>query len=207
MKFTLIVLLFCLFTLQAYSQKNIRNNYIKLSAGRMLFGTGDIVGYAANVEYAKRLSPDKMVLKHFAIGAELSFEDGVSKPDIYAPSGRQSLSPTYHSATNIVFTPKLTYYPFNTTFAKGINITGGISAGYTSQSWEFRSGYEYDPFFQRSVRYSYLQFYNKALFGYRITAGYEWWFKKILVGARLDFDSYTNGDINTLIGLKTGICF
>ncbi len=208
MKLILIIAIFCLFSTQAFSQKDVHNKYLKLSAGRMLFGTGDIVGYAANVEYAKRLNSGKMFLKHFAMGAELSFENGATEPDVYTTPAQESFNRSFHTTTNIVFTPKFTYYPFNKTFAKGINITGGISVGFTSQSREFQSGYTYDPVFQRSVRHSYLAFYNKAMFGYRITTGYEFMVtKKIVAGARLDFDSYENGDINTLIGLKAGIRF
>jgi len=114
---------------------------------------------------------------------------------------------TYYSTTNIVFTPKLTYYPFNNTLVKGINFTGGLSIGYTSQQKEFRASRITDPNSSSSIRASYLKYLNEAILGYRITAGYEYWLKKILLGARLDFHSYTNGDINTFYGLKTGIRF
>lgn len=204
---TAFVFFFCLCCIYGVSQQGKAGNNIKLTAGRILFGTGDVPGYGVNIEYSRRLNANKKPNKHFFGGIELSFESGSKQPKVINPTLSEFFSKTYHSTTNIVLTPKLIYYPFNKTFAKGINISGGLSIGYTSQNREFQASYRYDSVLQTSVRRSYLEYINKAIFGYRITTGYEWWFKKILVGARLDFDSYTNGDINTLIGLKTGIRF
>lgn len=105
-------------------------------------------------------------------------------------------------------TPKITYYPFNRTFAKGMNMSAGISVGYTSQNREFQSTYFYDTVSQMSIRRSYLAYINQAILGYRINVGYEYLVtKKILLGVRLDFANYTNGDINTLLAGKIGYNF
>lgn len=200
----LIILPFLLFSLISFCQKN---NAVSLAAGRVSFGTGDFFGYAANVEYAKRLNSSKSLLKHFSIGVELSFENGDKEPKIINPTMQEFYDKTYYSTTNIVLTPKITYYPFNRTFAKGFNIAVGTSIGYTNQDREFQSSYFFDPNTQTSIRRSYLEYINEVIFGYRITAGYEWSFKKILTGARLDFHSYSNGDINTLIAIKAGYRF
>ncbi len=186
---------------------NKKNNYVKFAAGRVSFGTGDFFGYGVNIEYSKRIK-GKAFLKHFLIGAELSFEDGNQQPKVINPTLQEFFSAWYYSTTNIVFTPKITYYPFNRTFAKGINITGGLSVGYTNQSSESQATYIYDSNTQMSVRRSYLDYINQVIFGYRITAGYEFFITKhILIGGRLDFDSYSNGDINTLIAAKCGFSF
>ena len=59
-----------------------------------------------------------------------------------------------------------------------------------------------------NVRRSYLEYDNAILIGYRVTASYEYLVSKhFLVGIRMDFDSYTNGDINTLLAGKIGYSF
>ena len=204
---TAFIFLFCLGFIYGMGQQTHFSNNVKLTGGRILFGTGDVPGYGVNVEYSRRLNANKNPNKHFSWGADLSFEYGSRQPKVVNPTLSEFLNETYYATTNIILTPKLIYYPFAQTFAKGINISGGLSVGYTSQSREFQSSYQYDTTFQSSVRRSYLEYINQAIFGYRITAGYEWWFTRILVGAQLNFDSYTNGDINTLVGLKTGIRF
>ncbi len=199
-----IVLPCFLFSLTSLSQKN---NVISLAAGRVSFGTGDFFGYAANIEYAKRLNSLKALLKHFSIGFELGFENGDKEPKVINPTPDEFFAKTYHSTTNIVLIPKITYFPFSKTFAKGINVSAGVAVGYSNQNREFQATYIVDPVTQSSVRRSYLEYINKVLFGYRISTGYEWAFRRILIGSRVDFHSYTNGDINTLIGLKAGYRF
>ena len=55
------------------------------------------------------------------------------------------------------------------------------------------------------IRYSMLTDSNTWLIGYRISTGYELMLTpKLLVGARLDFSNYTNGDVNTLAAVKLG---
>ncbi|MFL5741900.1 MAG: hypothetical protein ACJ75B_16880 [Flavisolibacter sp.] len=175
----------------------------KLTGGRIILGTGDIFGYSANVEWTKKIGDKKNA--HFAWGAEISLEHASTHPTVINPTAQEFLfGPIYMATTNIVLSSRISYYPFARTFAKGINITGGVCAGNTSQDREFQATRIYDSTSGSSVRRSYLEFINKFLFGYKITAGYEWYFKKIMVGARLDFASYTNGDINTFYGLKLG---
>jgi hypothetical protein len=208
MKSIIVVLLTALSTCALAQNKIATDNFVKLTAGRIIFGTGDIFGYAINIEYAKRYGQDRRNLKHFALGAELSFEHGATHPKIINPTVEDFLwGPFYRSTTDVVLTPKITYYPFNSTFAKGLNITAGLSLGHTSQAREFQASRVYDSVSQTSVRRSYLQFKEQTLLGYRVTAGYEHLFSKILIGARLDFDSYDNGDINSFYGLTAGIRF
>jgi len=189
-------------------QSNKGNNFFKLSGGKVFFGTGDVPGYGVNLEYSTRLKIAKKPSKHFLFGAEISFENGSIQPKVINPTFQEFIDETYHSTTNIILTPKISYYPFAKTFAKGINITGGISVGYTNQNMEFQSTYIYDNITQMSVRRSYLKYINQVLFGYRITTGYELFVtKKILIGGHLGFSSYTNGDINTSIIGKLGYNF
>ncbi|MBL7737853.1 MAG: hypothetical protein JNK14_01455 [Chitinophagaceae bacterium] len=182
-------------------------NSIALSGGRISFGTGDFFGYGINLEYSKQLNPGKSFSKHFSLGAEISFENGDKQPKVINPSAQDFFAKTYYNTTNIVITPKITYHPFNKTFAKGLIITAGISAGYTNQNREFQASYYFDPTTQTSVRRSLLEYINEVIGGYRISAGYECQFKRILAGVRLDFHNYTNGDANTLVALKTGYRF
>jgi hypothetical protein len=205
---TIFIFIICLeISLVSFSQQNgIKPNSIKLTAGRIIFGTGDIFGYAVNVEYAKFLKHNSA--KHFSFGAELSFENGSTHPVVINPTIQEFLFGSRYQATTVIaLTPKLTYYPFNKTFARGLNITGGLSLAYVSHASEFEATRVYDSIGQRFIRRSYLEFHNKTTIGYRITAGYEWFFAKIIIGARLDFDSYHNGDINTFYGLKAGFRF
>ncbi len=57
-------------------------------------------------------------------------------------------------------------------------------------------------------RMSELEFDNKIILGYRITIGYEFKIShRVAAGFRLDFASYNNGDINTLVAGKLGYSF
>jgi hypothetical protein len=193
-----------LLSLKPFCQGNNTGiNTIKLTAGRIIFGTGDIFGYVAHVEYAKTLRSNSLT-KHFAVGAEISFENGTKQPTGINPTVEEFFfGSSFRSTTNIVLTPKLTYYPFNR-IINGLNITGGVSFGYTTQTMEAQATRIYDSVSQTAVRQSYLRYANVFLFGYRITTGYECFIKGTILGARLDFASYSNGDINTFYGLKVG---
>lgn len=185
-----------------------KDNFVKLAIGKIWFGTGDIPGYSVNLEYSERLKTKTSFLKHFLVGAELSFENGNEQPKVINPTFQEFLNQWYYSTTNIVITPKITYYPFNKTFAKGINISLGLSAGYSNQNTEQQATYIFDPVSQMSIRRSYLAYINEFILGYRVITGYEYFISKhILIGMRLDFDSYTNGDINTLMAGKIGYNF
>jgi hypothetical protein len=189
----------------SHSQAVRFSKSFKVTGGRIILGTGDIFGYAANIEWTKGFQSKRQKTPHFEYGGELSFEHASTEPTVVNPTVEEVLfGPIYRATTNIVLSPKLTYYPFSRTFAKGINITGALCFGYTSQGKEFQATRIYDTVSQISVRRSYLEFNKEFIFGYKITAGYEWYFKKILIGARLDFASYTNSDIDTFYGLKLG---
>ncbi len=207
MKIVFAFILGNILSIYAFSQKKSDKNSVEFSFGRIAFGTGDFFGYGANIEYTRRLSTDKVFLKHFSLGIELSFDDGNEQPKVINPTLQEFFDNWYYSTTNIVLTPKIRYHPFNKTFAKGFNISGGLSVGYTNQNFERQSTYIYDSVSQMSVRRSYLGYINRVMFGYRIIAAYEYLItKNVLLGIRMDFDNY-NGDTNTLLGGKIGYCF
>jgi hypothetical protein len=106
------------------AQKDLINkNLFGLSFGSMDFGTGDFSGYGLNIEFTSRLSHEKSCLRHFAGGVELSFDEGNEQPKVVNPSLQEFYDKVYYSTANIVFTAKVVCYPFNKTFAKGLNVS------------------------------------------------------------------------------------
>ena len=202
----LVFLIACLVSVHSLAQDNvIKRNIVGLSFGRLAFGTGDFFGYGVNVEYARRLSVEKPFLKHLSAAIELSFDQGNEQPKVVNPSPEDFNQQFFYSTANIVFTSKITYYPFSKTFAKGLNLSGGLSVGYTNQNFERQASY--DSVGQISMRRSYLGYINQVIFGYRVIAGYEYALSKhVLLGVRMDFDNYS-GDINTLLAGKIGYTF
>lgn len=187
---------------------NKMTNYLKISAGRVLFGTGDIPGFSAGFEYSKKvLAPSSRLFNQLQFGGELTFETGVKNPKIVNPTIDEFLNgPFFYHTSNTTLTIKLTYFPFRKVIT-GLNVTVGPSIGYSYQSREESAKRAiYSP--EESRRESQLEFINTLLLGYRISAGYELNIRKNwLAGIRADFASYTNGDINTLLGLKAGFRF
>src|SRR5438270_9320698 len=100
------------------SQTNIFPKAFKLTAGRIILGTGDIFGYSANLDWTERFGDIKNKVSHFAWGGEISFEHASTHPTVINPTLQEFLyGPMYRSTTNIVLSPKISYYPFSKTFA------------------------------------------------------------------------------------------
>jgi hypothetical protein len=178
--------------------------YLKLSGGRVAFGTGDLLGPAIGIEAAKDVlkHPGKGV-NRLLLGTEVLFETGVRNVVAINPTWEEFLSSFGHT-TNLLLYPKLTYYPFGG-FARGFNVGIGPSLGYSFQSGESQSLGRPTPNGDY-IRYSVLTNADTWLIGYRISTGFEVGVtKKILSGIRVDFASYSNGDINTLVALKAGV--
>ena len=209
MKLALLFAFEFLLVMNISAQKNVPEEAVYLSVGRIAFGTGDFFGYAVNVGYSKTLNADKKFLSHFSGQLELSFEYGNEQPKVMNPTFEEFVNQVYYSTANIAVVPKIGYYPFKRTFLKGINLTGGLLFGYTNQNREFEAMRIYDTLSQTAVRRSYLEFINQFTFGYRISAGYEYPVTKhFLAGARMDFENYTNlGDINTTLAITFGYQF
>lgn len=183
------------------------NYFLKLSAGRVLFGTGDVAGFSVNIEGSKNIiKTPKILLAKLLIGAEFSFENGVKNPVVDNPTNEEFINRSFYHISNSILSFKLTYYPFKS-FFRGFNISIGPSLGYMFSSFEKRA--------ERVVisptmtqRMSQLGFDNRVIIGYRITTGYEFRIsKRIFAGFRLDFSNYNNGDINSLLSGKIGCAF
>ena len=128
-------------------------NFIKLTCGRILFGTGDIIGYGINFEYSSRIKTSKNILKHFLIGAELSFENGTRNPVIENPTQEQFISETFAHYSISLISGKITYYPFRSVF-NGLNISIGPSIGYMQHSYEVRAQrVVYSPTFPKGFQH------------------------------------------------------
>lgn len=193
-----------LYTLSANAQQ--KNHYLKLYGGKMFFGTGDIAGYSVQVEGAKNVvKKAKPFLNKLLLGAELGFDQGIKMPVIINPTSEEFIRRTFHQASNTTLMFKATYYPAGG-FLQGLHVAVGPVLGYTYQTFERQA--DRRPSGTGFFRSSILDYRNGWLFGYRVSPGYEVFFaKKLLAGARIDFASYTNGDINTGYGLKAGIRF
>lgn len=202
MKFLLTILLVVLSVISFSQNRNANRYYVQISSGRVLFGTGDVVGFSINIEGSKNIiSHPKRLLNKLLVGAELSFENGTKKPVIDNPTPEEFISKSFNHISNSIISGKITYYPFSSLF-RGFNISIGPSVGHTFHSSEKRAErVTYSPTLIR--RMSDLKFENGIILGYRITSGYE--FKvsqRISAGFRLDFANYDNGDINTLAAVK-----
>lgn len=192
---------FCFFILQGFAQK--KTNELSLLAGRVSFGTGDILGPGIVVGYSRALKNNQVL----RLGSDLIFETGVRQPVVNNPTPVQFLE-SFWSSTNFVFYPHIKFHPFKFKALSGLGLSIGPSLGYSWQTTEFRAERYYEPALQVYLRRSYLQYLNSYLLGYRISAGYSFDFtRQFNAGIRLDFSSHTNGDINTLLGLKAGYRF
>jgi hypothetical protein len=207
MKKTFLLLL-CFPVLIICAQEKLPHRYeAKLSAGRVLFGTGDIPGYGINIEGARSLSrqpedaPNRLL-----VGVELSFENGAKRPVVENPTTEQYLAKSFAQVSNSVITGKITWYPFRSVLS-GFNIAAGPSVGYMHYVRD--ASYHRREIYPGYVRREAILTYSDAvLFGYRISAGYELRVsKKVLLGIRADFANYDNGDINTLAAGKFGFRF
>jgi hypothetical protein len=210
MKVVFLLIAVFLIRSSSFGQNEIgKGQNVYITAGSVDFGTGDFVGYAVNVGYSKRLSLKKTYLSHFSADFELTFETGNKQPKVINPTPWEFIEKTYYSTTNIALFSKIDYHPLNKTFLRGFNIAAGIAVGYTNQNREFHATRVYDSVTQLSVRRSYLEYINQVIFGYRVTVGYEYPIAKhVLVGARADFENYTNlGDINAAISGKVAYSF
>jgi len=206
MKIIVVILFTLTLSINSFAQNKINNNkFISLSVGQTSFGTGDILGPGITIEFSKKLSKrDTYFWRQFLLGAEFKLETGARQPEVINPTVIQS----FYQTTNLVFSPKGTFFPFPKTFLRGINISVGASVGYTYQTTESQASYTYDSLSHNIIRTSYLEYNNGVLIGYRVTAGYEYFIARhLLLGAKVDFDSYSNGDINTLLAGKIGYRF
>ncbi|MGI8598867.1 MAG: hypothetical protein ACR2KB_06380 [Chitinophagaceae bacterium] len=195
MKFCLIAFLFSLYSSIINAQQIPKNKVIKFSIGRVAFGTGDVFGYSFSSELSKNLK------RHINFGFEATVENGKVQPKL------SDVLTAFNQVSNACLTPKINFYPFNKVI-KGFNIGIGPTLGYQFKTEESQWTFLYDsngnPFLRRSV----LKYTNEFFIGYRISLNYDLNFQKgFLLGIRSDFSSYNNGDINTLIAVKTGFSF
>ncbi len=192
----------------SYSQIQAGAKYLKLSGGRVIFGTGDIGGFGVYVEGSGNpFKKIRYLAEHLQVGAELYFENGVKNPKVENPTGdefsRRDFSHISLTGLNI----KSTFYPFRKAI-KGLNVSLGAGAAYYYFSYEGAAVREvYSPTVSR--RMSELRFENKFVLGYRISAGYDVFMLKgvFLAGIRLDFVNFNNGDFNSLAAAKIGYRF
>lgn len=208
MKVIFSFLIVCVTSFPCFSQnKNPNNSYIKFSAGRILFGTGDISGFSINIEGSKNIiKTPKTFLGRLLIGVEFSFENGVKNPVIENPTIQEFINKSFAQVSNSIISGKISYYPFRSLF-NGFNISAGLSIGYSYATFE-RSAARVLLYPGEYRRKSELRFDNRLILGYRITTGYEFKInRRVQAGFRLDFANYNNGDINTLAALKVGYNF
>ena len=205
MKRLSLLIISALFFLTSFSQtRQTKDWYIKLSGGRVSFGTGDFLGYSFSFEASKNIiKTPKIALAKLLIGGEIIFENGVKNPVIQNPTIEEFLSKTFRHTSSTILWTKISYYPFKK-IINGFNIQVGPTIGHSYRSTESMASRVVGP--SGSVRLSTLSFDNGFTYGYRISTGFEFNInKRILSGLRLDFSNNNDGEINTLAGLKLGI--
>jgi hypothetical protein len=207
MKRSILAFIFTFSLIHSFSQTTKpHNTYIKLSGGKVVFGTGDYFGYFVALEASRNIvKKPAWGLSKLLLGGELIMENGVSNPVVVNPTLEEVGNKFfYHTSSTILWT-KASYYPFKAVL-KGFNIQVGPTVGYSNRSKEVVAVFIQDA--SGSVRQSYLGYDNGYTMGYRISTGIEFDIsKKLLAGFRLDFSNNNKGEINTYIGLKTGIAF
>jgi hypothetical protein len=199
------IFLFSFLSLCSYGQQSaVKNTYLKVSGGRVSFGTGDFLGYAVSFDLSKNvLNQSRWALHELLLGAEFIFEDGVKNPVIENPTFEEFISKSFRHTSNAVLWPKVSYYPLKKVL-KGFNIQAGPTVGYSNRSYEYRATRVVDNS-GNAVRQSYLGFDNEFTVGYRISTGIEFYMKKRMqAGVRMDFSNNNKGEINTMLGLKFG---
>jgi len=207
MKRTLTTLVFAIIFCPAFSQLiHNSNTYLKLSGGRVAFGTGDYFGYSlafeASTNVIKKSSPG---LRQLLVGGEMIFENGANNPPLNGSSATmEDKIEFFNQISNAVLWPKVSYYPLRK-ILKGFNIQLGPTAGYSYRSGEaMYSTVEFGP--DNLDRLSTLFFDNGFTIGYRISTGIEFDFTpRIQTGFRLDWSNNNKGEINTLLAVKAGI--
>jgi hypothetical protein len=178
---------------------------LKMSGGRVSFGTGDFLGYSFSFEAGKNIiKKPSFALNQLLLSGEFIFENGVKNPVIQNPTSEEFFSKTFRHVSSTSLWAKISYYPFKK-IIPGFNIQIGPTVGYSYRSTESRASRLVD-ISGNSVRQSILFFDNGFTIGYRISTGIEFNItKRLLIGFRLDFANNNESEINTLAGLKLGI--
>jgi hypothetical protein len=134
------------------------------------------------------------------------FENGADKATVYNPTPQQFMHDQYYHESNTGIVAKCSYYPFNRGL-KGFHLAVGPLLVYSIRTFEKRAElFRYAP--DLSIRMSELTSDNKLLAGYRITVGYDFYFKnRYLIDARADALQYHERDLNSLLGIKLGYKF
>jgi hypothetical protein len=206
MKLKLVTIVFALLALQSFAQtKNKKETHLKLSAGSVSFGSGDILGYSISLDASKNvIKKSYWGIDKLLIGSELIFESGVKNPVIQNPTINEFFDKSFAQVSSTVLWSKVSYYPIKEVL-KGFNIQLGPTFGHSYRTSEIQASRIVDPVGQ-TVRRSILEFDNGFTFGYRVSTGIEFDIcKKFLAGFRLDFSNNTEAEINTLAGLKFGL--
>lgn len=202
----------CLFlfftTATAQSIQTAKDWYFKLSGGSVSFGSGVFeTGVGIGIDVSKNIVKNPSAgLGKLLLGGELLFEQGVNSPEMGYISSQTIALNTFGHVSATTLWPKVSYHPFHKTLI-GFNIQAGPTVGYTFSSREGTSSYITSPGggYYRSGTVVYEHGFRV---GYRISSGYEFAIgKKWMAGARVDFSNTQKGEINTLLGLKTGVRF
>jgi hypothetical protein len=190
---------------QTLAQSNSKSDtYIKLSGGRVVYGTGDVIGSSLAFDISTNiLKSSRPGLSQLLLGGELIFENGSRTTKVENPSTNEFFNDWFQHNSDFVLWGKASYYPFRQVL-KGFNIQIGPTFGYSYVSSEARASRQVD-ITGYATRISTLRFDNRFTFGYRISTGLEFNLSpRFLAGFRLDFSNNTAEDINTLAGIKLG---
>jgi hypothetical protein len=205
----IIIYCSCLFfgVAAAQSGQTAKDWYFKLSGGSVAFGTGVFEdGYGIGIDVSKNLVKiPKPGMGKLLVGGELLFEQGANSPKTGFITDEDFPQTSFSQVSASTLWPKVSYHPFHKTLI-GFNIQVGPTVGYTYSSWEGSAEYITIPGgYYRSGTVTYDHGFRV---GYRISSGYEFAIgKQWMAGARVDFSNTNKGEINTLVGLKTGVRF
>lgn len=178
--------------------------YLKISGGSMSFSYPlDIGGYGIYPEYS--VVPGKhnsSYWRHFQLSGEFAFEKGSREYIVMILPETDYKRAVYH-ISDVSVHARLSYYPIGATFLKGLYVAIGPTAGYYFYSREIK---ETNLPVSGGLVLSRLQTNpaNNAFIGYKISVGYEFYFKRFLLGARLDWGNDQIGNIKTMYGAKIG---
>ncbi|MCC6287081.1 MAG: hypothetical protein IT249_04285 [Chitinophagaceae bacterium] len=204
----LFVLIALNYAALSYCQENSPIKYIKVSGGRVSFGTGDVPGYGIYIEGCGNFIKNSGYLSdHIQLGGEIYFQSGVKNPKVRNPEPLAFFNYSFRHYSLTGLNGKAIFFPFRKKLS-GLNISIGAGIAYQNYSYETRAEliqYTNDL----AMRMSELGYENRFLLGYTISLGYDFFLisNKLLLGARYDLVNYNNGDFNYMLGGKIGFAF
>ncbi|HEX2534807.1 MAG TPA: hypothetical protein VHK69_13770 [Chitinophagaceae bacterium] len=175
-----------------------------LSAGTVMFGSGDIGGFGFRAGYDRNLRRGEGAAP-LLLGVEVAADLGIRKVQAVNPPAGSGFNESFYQTANAYFFPKLTYYPMRR-FLSGLFLSSGLTAGYTMQSSELAvSRQDLGPVvYRRSV----LDTKSYWIVGYGVEAGYDIELaSRVWIAPRFSLFNFSDGEFLNVLMIKAAYRF